>query len=60
MQGEAAEVHATAAAGGGISELLLQLHVAIVSFVLGAAGALHSMMIEALCNDPAWFDDFFF
>ena len=58
MQGEAAAVHATAAAGGGFSELRLQLYVAIVSFVLGAAGALHCMIIEALCNDPAWFDNF--
>ena len=43
---------------GEISEVRPQLYVAFVSFVLGAAGALHSLMIEALCNDPAWFDDF--
>jgi hypothetical protein len=58
VQGEAVAAHATAEAGGGVSELRLQLYVAIVSFVLGAAGALHCMMIDALCNDPAWFDDF--
>ncbi len=58
VQGEAVAAHATAEAGEGVSELRLQLYVAIVSFVLGAAGALHCMMIDALCNDRAWFDDF--
>ncbi len=57
MHGEADSdaVHAAAAAG---SELRLQHSVAIFSFVLGAAGALYSLIIEALCDDPSWFDDF--
>ena len=36
---------------GEISELRLQHYVAIFLFVLGAAGALHSLMIEVLCYE---------
>ena len=38
---------------GEISELRLQHSVAFFSFVLGAAGALHSVMIEAMCDNPS-------
>ena len=43
---------------GEISELRLQHSVAFFSFVLGALGALHSVMIEAMCDNPSQLDDF--
>ncbi len=53
LQGEADAVHAAAAAGGEIFELRLQHSVTIFSLVLGAAGALYRLMIDALCNNPS-------
>ena len=38
---------------GEISKLRLQHSVAFFSFVLGAAGALHSVIIEAMCDNPS-------
>ncbi len=43
---------------GEISELRWQHSVAIFSLVLGAAGALYRLIIEALCDNPSYFDDF--